>query len=210
MSLVILIPAFNEEDTIAGVVRPALEADVGLVVVISDGSTDHTAAVASAAGAKVLDLSPNQGKGTAMLKGVQTFSEVDTVVFLDADLLGLRADHVRALGAPFAPGTVMRCALRDYGPILNKLQVGIPRITGERAVTMSVLAKVPESFWHGFRIEAGINQAAKLLGKTESFVMDGVSIRTKWQKTGDDGFTKGVSMVFDVVDAIHDAKTEIR
>ena len=69
--LVILVPAWNEEQVIADVlaeIRTVLgpRADV---VVISDGSTDNTADIARRAGAVVLDLPLNLGVGGAMRTG---------------------------------------------------------------------------------------------------------------------------------------------
>lgn len=68
--LVVLIPAWNEQETVATTVKEVLaalpEADA---VVIDDGSTDSTAAHARGAGAKVLGLPFNLGVGGAMRAG---------------------------------------------------------------------------------------------------------------------------------------------
>ena len=70
--LVVIIPAFNEEDSI-GALLDELHRDVpGLpVVVISDGSRDDTAKLAAARGATVLDLPCNLGVGGAVQAGFQ-------------------------------------------------------------------------------------------------------------------------------------------
>ena len=60
-----IIPAYNSRETIAGVVRGAL-AHLGVVIVVDDGSTDGTAEVARAAGAEVIALGENRGKGSAL------------------------------------------------------------------------------------------------------------------------------------------------
>lgn len=80
-----LIPAYNEERSIAAVVRGAL-AHLP-VLVVDDGSTDDTAASARAAGAEVLIQQPNQGKGAALLAGFAYALErnYQAVVTLDAD-----------------------------------------------------------------------------------------------------------------------------
>lgn len=66
----IVVPAWNEEQAIGATIaeiRQALpQADV---LVVDDGSTDRTAAVARAAGARVLELSYNLGVGGAMRAG---------------------------------------------------------------------------------------------------------------------------------------------
>jgi glycosyltransferase involved in cell wall biosynthesis len=67
---VAIVPARNEEDAIGGVVREIRAFDPGLeVVVIDDGSTDRTAAVAAAAGARVVRLPFNLGIGGAVQTG---------------------------------------------------------------------------------------------------------------------------------------------
>ncbi len=65
----ILIPAFNEEKTIASVVQAAIASDLGPVLVIDDGSTDKTVENALQNGYVVLSLSKNSGKGRAIVTG---------------------------------------------------------------------------------------------------------------------------------------------
>jgi len=80
-----LIPAYNEAERVAAV---ALGAGEHLpVLVVDDGSSDDSAAVAEAAGATVLRQSPNQGKGAALRAGFrQALAEnVAAVLTLDAD-----------------------------------------------------------------------------------------------------------------------------
>lgn len=82
-----VIPALNEEATVASVVasvRELLQADV---VVIDDGSTDRTVAVAREAGAMVLSHPFNLGVGAALRTGFRYAATVgyDAVVQVDAD-----------------------------------------------------------------------------------------------------------------------------
>ena len=71
-SVGILIPAFNEEATVADVVKVALESGLGEVLVVADGCTDWTARVAKAAGARVLEYQPNRGKVERSRQGLPT------------------------------------------------------------------------------------------------------------------------------------------
>lgn len=83
--IVALIPAYNEARHVAEVVAGA---GAHLPVwVVDDGSTDDTAARAEAAGALVLPLKVNQGKGGALRAGFRRALErgVTAVVTLDAD-----------------------------------------------------------------------------------------------------------------------------
>jgi glycosyltransferase involved in cell wall biosynthesis len=82
----VIIPALNEEEPIAAVVRDCLT--TGLpdeVIVVDNGSTDRTSDRAEAAGAKVV-LEPMAGYGRACAAGVRALSpNCDLVVFLDGD-----------------------------------------------------------------------------------------------------------------------------
>ncbi len=77
-----VIPAYNEENTIEAVVKGALS-QVDEVIVVDDGSTDDTAQLAEAAGARVLKQ-VNAGVLTATERGLREAAG-DVVVTLDAD-----------------------------------------------------------------------------------------------------------------------------
>lgn len=81
----VIIPCLNEEDPIAAVVREVLDQGIGDVIVVDNGSTDRTAAVAAAAGARVVSQ-PIRGYGRACATGVAAVREdTDIVCFLDGD-----------------------------------------------------------------------------------------------------------------------------
>ena len=87
---VVVVPAFDEERTVGSVVRSMPEAVDGLRVValvVSDGSTDRTAAVAREAGALVTELPINRGGGLALRVGYEIALELgaEVVVTMDAD-----------------------------------------------------------------------------------------------------------------------------
>ena len=85
MKVCFLIPAYNEAGTIAEVLEriAALGLDAN-VIVIDDGSTDDTAAIAEAGGATVIRKA-NGGKGSAIRAGIAA-AEGDIVVIQDADM----------------------------------------------------------------------------------------------------------------------------
>src|SRR3989339_75303 len=100
MKVTAIIPALNEQKTIANVVYTVRRAGVAdEVIVVSDGSTDRTALAARPARAHVIELPHNIGKGGAMAIGARA-TNADVLLFFDADLRGLQAEHVRALLAP--------------------------------------------------------------------------------------------------------------
>ncbi len=78
-----MIPALNEAEAIGDVVR-GIARFVDEVIVADNGSTDETAAVARAAGARVV-LEPQRGYGAACLRGLAAASAADIVLMLDAD-----------------------------------------------------------------------------------------------------------------------------
>lgn len=206
--VVAIIPAHNEAPRIAPVIQSALASGaVARVVVVDDGSTDGTGRVAHQAGAHLLQLPENLGKGQAMLAGLHATTE-PVVLFLDADLIGLTPGHVERLVRPVTSGScVMAVGLRDYGLIWSELQEAIPRIGGERAVHRSVLERVPASFWSGFRIEAGINEVAQRMGRVCDVTLYGVSMVSKWHK-GDPatGLINAFRMVRSVLVAMGEAQ----
>lgn len=85
----VLIAAHNEELVISETIASALMlVPAANIHVISDGSTDATAAIANAAGANCLELSPNRGKAGALAAGIEYYDLVDNyevVLLLDAD-----------------------------------------------------------------------------------------------------------------------------
>ncbi len=93
----VIIPVFNEEDSLALVLNdlPA----VGRVLVVDNGSTDRSAAVAVECGATVVS-EPRRGYGAACLAGLQAIRDLTTshgrpkvVVFVDGDY----SDHSEML-----------------------------------------------------------------------------------------------------------------
>ncbi|NJL77232.1 MAG: glycosyltransferase family 2 protein [Saprospiraceae bacterium] len=86
----VIIPAFNEELSIVNVIKEIPKDWVREIIVCNNGSTDQTAAVASAAGATVL-YQPQKGYGSACLKGIAylidkpKIEQPDIVVFIDGD-----------------------------------------------------------------------------------------------------------------------------
>lgn len=84
-SILALIPAYNESTRIETVV---VRSSIHLpVLVVDDGSTDSTAKIAEKAGASVLVLHPNKGKGAALKAGFGFALDAgaDAVITLDAD-----------------------------------------------------------------------------------------------------------------------------
>lgn len=109
-TLAVVIPALNEEATIADQVAevlavaawPDLPVRVARVIVVDNGSEDATAARAVAAGATVVS-EPRRGYGRACHSGVLAASNVDYIVQMDGDLSD-RFDELPLLLAPLLAG----------------------------------------------------------------------------------------------------------
>jgi glycosyltransferase involved in cell wall biosynthesis len=81
----VVIPALNEEQAIVRVLQAIPKSPAPLVIVVDNGSTDHTARRARSQGATVV-REPRKGYGTACLAGIDALpEEIEIVVFLDAD-----------------------------------------------------------------------------------------------------------------------------
>ena len=94
----VVVPARNEAGTVGAIVAALVSAAprIAEVVVVDDGSTDATAAIAEAAGARVVEATDGPGKGQAMRQGLLE-AKGDLIVFCDADLEGFDPTYATAL-----------------------------------------------------------------------------------------------------------------
>ncbi len=121
-----LIPALNAEGSIGAVIRSATPY-VSQVVVVDDGSSDRTGAVAKEAGATVLRHEVNRGKGAALKTGFHWAVEngFDGVITLDADGQHLPSSRPRrermypTLRAAFAFTRCRSCEKCDSAPMAS-------------------------------------------------------------------------------------------
>jgi len=135
----LIIPALNEESVIGRVVSRAITCGLDNLVVVDNGSTDHTASVAQAAGAHVV-REDRRGYGYACAAGAASVvGKVDICCFMDGDgsddpshlpkllqpLIDARADLVlgRRVANPEEPGAVL--AHQRLG---NALTAGLIRL----------------------------------------------------------------------------------
>jgi glycosyltransferase involved in cell wall biosynthesis len=104
-AVAVVIPTFNEAESIGAVVAELPRAVVDRIVVADGGSTDGTPDRARAAGAEVIAV--GRGYGLACLAGAQRAAAGDIVVFMDGD----GADDPAAIAAMVAP---IRAGIADF------------------------------------------------------------------------------------------------
>jgi len=170
--IVVIIPAYNEEDIIGQTVESALAMpDVEEVVVIDDGSEDETPFIAHDTGARVIQMSQNMGKGAAMNRG---FSETDSdiLLFIDADLGPSAVETHRLVEPILADQADMAIAVMKappghkggFGFVLKLARWGIKRyggvlvtapISGQRAIRRKLVEDIG-GFEKGFGVETAL------------------------------------------------------
>ncbi|WP_448568663.1 glycosyltransferase family 2 protein [Thermus sp.] len=185
MEATVLIPAYNEEATIASVVRVAREAGFP-VVVADDGSKDRTAEEAAGAGAEVVRLERNRGKGGAIAEGLKRV-KTPLVLLLDADLLGLKPEHLRALLLPVARGEAeMTVGVFRGGRLSTDLAMRLtPFLSGQRGLRTQDLREVPGLEAARYDLELLLTQHAKKRGWRVLYLpLKGVSQVMKEEKRG--------------------------
>lgn len=147
----VVVPALDEEATVAGVVGSVRGPLVDEIIVVDGGSTDATADRAAAAGARVVDqhatlveAGPGRGKGDALWKGLASTSG-DLVVFLDADVADPSPHFVVGLLGPLLTEPSVACVKGFYDRPL-RTERGL-RPAGGGRVTELTARPLIASFW---------------------------------------------------------------
>ncbi|MBV8953724.1 MAG: glycosyltransferase family 2 protein [Solirubrobacterales bacterium] len=177
--IAIVIPAYNEEPTVADVVREIPDQVAELpseVIVVVDGARDATAALARSAGALVCEVSVNRGQGAALrlgywlarARGARVIATIDADGQYEPDelsrvvapILDGRADFVsgsRRLGAELTTDRVRHLGVLVFGALISVLvchRVSDPAC-GIRAMRADLTAAV--------RLEQPQYQASELM-----------------------------------------------
>ena len=193
MKYYIIIPAYNEESTIGEIVKVLCQIEeIKEIIVVSDGSEDATADVARRAGARVIELMENMGKGGAMTVGV-AHAQGDIILFLDADLIGLTPDHVQSLIDPVLNHEVeMSIGIFEKGRLATDLaQLVAPYLSGQRALRKELLKAIDDIEDSGFGVEVALTKYAHDRGiKTKEVELVGMTHIMKEEKMG---LTRGLA-----------------
>jgi glycosyltransferase involved in cell wall biosynthesis len=188
----LIIPAYNEEGRVGRVIQAAKASKLtNEVIVVSDGSQDRTAEVAEALGVRVVKLTQNLGKGGAMAAGVRA-TTAPIIVFIDADLEGLRAQHIDDIIRPTLDNLCdMSVGIFRGGRVLSDSAQWItPYLSGQRAMRRELFEGIPYIADVRMGVEVAINDAAKRRkARVIRVILRGVSNCYKETKLG---FVKGV------------------
>lgn len=189
----LIISAYNEESRIGAVLAPVKQTSlVDEVIVVDDGSIDRTAQIAGTYGAKVIRHKKNKGKGAAVKSGIIAASG-EILVFLDADLIGLKPGHIKKMVIPLLvdPDLVMtRGQFRGGRFSTDFAQAVVPSISGQRAVRRSFIASLPDLEDTRYGIEVTITKYAKQKKvKVKDVVLKGLTQAMKEEK---EGYVKGL------------------
>ena len=214
LSKIAIVPALNEERSIAGVIAEIRAADPEFdVIVIDDGSTDRTSAIAAESGAHVITLPFNLGIGGAVQTGYQYARDhdFDLAVQVDGDgqhdpaeigkllepIFDGRADMV--VGTRFAEGGGYRgTRLRRIGIHLFAAIVSLmvrARVTdttsGFRAVNRKAIRLFAADYPHDYpEVEATVLLARHRLKMVE------VPVQMRVRETGNSSITAFQSVYY--------------
>ena len=214
-SVMAVLHAFNEEENIARTIAAVQRvSQISRILVVDDGSTDKTTEQSEQAGAEVLRLPANGGKGGAMNRSVE-FVDCDVVVFLDADL-GETASQAGLIITPILEGKADLCIAAFPAPSkkggfglvkgtarraireLSDMEVNSP-LSGQRAMSKEVLLDLTP-FHEAYGVELGMTLKALALG----FRVQEVMTTMKHNETGRDlkGFIHRGKQFLDLIKVI--------
>jgi glycosyltransferase involved in cell wall biosynthesis len=212
--IAVVIPAFNEEPTVAAVVAEIPSEICGLateVIIVVDGSTDATAATATAAGALVCDIPVNRGQGLvfklgywlARARGAQVIATIDAdgqyepleLERLIEPIQNGRADFVngsRRLGTELTTDPVRHAGVILFGGLVSALLR--QRITDPACGIRAFRTTVP----HAVTLEQSQYQTSELLiaSAMNGFKVIEVATTMRDRPEGATGTKKGPNLLY--------------
>ncbi|MDB5739437.1 MAG: glycosyl transferase [Alphaproteobacteria bacterium] len=188
-----IIPAYNEEARIAGVLGAvARHPLIDEVIVVDDGSTDATAAMVSRFPQVRLIVKPiNQGKSAAVCDGIRA-SRGAIILLLDADLTGLSPEHLTNLVVPVAGGAADFSISLRGNALLPWRWIGLDYVSGERVLHRDVLAGHLDqiAMLPGFGLEVYMNRLV-VMRRSRIKVVEWDEVSSPY-KSVKHGFLKGL------------------
>lgn len=192
--VVALVPAFNEGPRLASVLEVILSSpQVDRTIVIDDGSSDNTGEIAEEYPVELLRMVKNLGKGAALQAGLQFAPAAAYYLFLDADLLHFRHEHISDLLRPLEENGQVAMSVgifrSGYKKSVNMAQHYFSILNGQRCLRHSFVQILPDLGWSRFGVEILLSRYAALAGlEVAQPELQGISHVTKEEKLG---FVKG-------------------
>jgi len=188
MKVSAVIPAYNEAERIGAVLEPLRATPlVDEIVVVDDGSTDGTAEIAKRYGVKLIRLPENKGKAAALDAGVRA-AEGDVLLFLDADLVGLRPEHIEKLLSAYREGDaeIVIGVFREGRAGTDFSMRIAPFLSGQRVLSRRVWERMRGTVEEmEFGVEAALTKLALKEGwRHKKVELEGVSHVRKEEKRG--------------------------
>jgi glycosyltransferase involved in cell wall biosynthesis len=188
MAISVIVPAYNEAGRISAVLEPiAASTLIDEIIVVDDGSDDTTAAEAEKHRVRVIRLPENRGKAAALDAGVSV-ARNDVFLFLDADLVGLKTEHVDQLIRAYADGDLdMAVGVFSDGRRNTDLAQKInPYASGQRVLPRRLWERAKENVGEmNFGIEIALSRLAAREGWRKEYVkLAGVTHVLKEEKRG--------------------------
>lgn len=205
-STLAIVPAYNEGPRLAPVLEVVTAHPlVDAVVVVDDGSDDETSRVAGRFPVTVLRHRDNRGKGAALQTGIDTADPADLYLFLDADLINLKPEHIDALLAPLAEadGPLFTIGVFKGGnPFVHLAQNLFPVLNGQRAFKGELIRILPDLSFARFGVEVLLNRFADEQDISYQWVpLHDISHYTKEAKRGfAEGVKERIQMFYECLD----------
>jgi len=161
----VIIPAFNEEKTVAEVVKVCLKTpEVGEIVVVNDGSQDKTKerlqVFRDKDKVKVVNLPKNRGKGYAVAQGIKR-ARYDYLLFLDADLINLQPHYLASLFWPVLANQAemtIGVSVSFYSPYYRSWPLSGQRCLKKSFLNEKIIKKMEKT---GYGLEIFLNELMK-------------------------------------------------
>ena len=189
MKVTAVVPVYNEERTIKGVLDVlASSKRINNIIVVDGGSTDNTLSILNKykiKKIKIIKLKKPEGKGNAVKIATKKIKS-GIILFFDGDLIGLKKEHVDKLLEPVVnESAAMVIGLRDKGnAIANILMPYFPLTGGERAILANVFMQIRKCpLIEGWGLESVMNDYCKKkklkIARVKLDGMDHIGLQTK-------------------------------
>jgi glycosyltransferase involved in cell wall biosynthesis len=193
----VVIPCFNDHEQIEKIVKEVNKCKlVKEVVVVDDGSGQEKKNILrDLRSIKLIEHESNKGKAAAIRSGLARISG-EIVVFLDADIINFRKEHIQLLTNPLLKNEYDMClGDREHDiKIFRRFGIVIAQ-TGERAILTEKLLRHKEILeTEGFMIETSINKIFFRKYKVTKVVMTNIRNKYKLEKMGIVGLLKDIKM----------------